>query len=240
MWPFSEMSLEAASLWSDIANWSLIVCLIGGVLATLGIVQTTNVKERHWDSAREQSAERVKELEGEALRAKADLEAARADIAQANAASATANARAEEAKLELAKFRQPRSLSSMAQERIAMAMRPFSGTTFNVAVSNAQEPVNLLGQLEDSLVAANWKQIAWPADTVLQRGGRPSAGIATEVAVTIQVEEAEKGSMLQIARALVVALTAEGIEADVRHMPPASQYNMKQKVIHVVVGEKPR
>ena len=75
MWPFEELSLSGATLLGDLANLALLVCLVGGVIATFVIVRTTNVKEKYWDIAREQSHERIKGLEtdlGKALAAIAD------------------------------------------------------------------------------------------------------------------------------------------------------------------------
>jgi hypothetical protein len=52
MWPFSEMSLAAASIIGTIANSALLACLLGGVISTFVIVKTTDVKEEHWAHAR--------------------------------------------------------------------------------------------------------------------------------------------------------------------------------------------
>lgn len=52
MWPFSEMSISAASLIGTVANWALLVSLLTGLLSTFLIVQTTDVKERLWEMER--------------------------------------------------------------------------------------------------------------------------------------------------------------------------------------------
>jgi hypothetical protein len=83
MWPFSEMSLAAATLWGTLANWGLLVCLIGGVVSTFVVVKTADVKESHWKKARERVVSHMEELAAESLRAKAELESARAEIAKA-------------------------------------------------------------------------------------------------------------------------------------------------------------
>jgi hypothetical protein len=89
MWPFVGMSLPTATLIGSIANWALLACLLGGVVATFFIVQTTDVKEEHWAEDRRHSTERIVQAEK--------------DIAEANA-------RAAEAKLELEKYKRPRNL----------------------------------------------------------------------------------------------------------------------------------
>jgi outer membrane murein-binding lipoprotein Lpp len=94
MWPFSEMSLSAATLVGTIANWILLACLLGGVIATFVIVKTTDVKEEHWDTARKQSTERIAELSTKGDEARAAIAAAQAEVARANESAAQANERA--------------------------------------------------------------------------------------------------------------------------------------------------
>ena len=91
MWPFSDMSLSTATWWFDSANLVLLGSLLFGVLSTFAIVRLANVKERHWDIARDQSRERVTGLE--------------AELGQAQAAIADANARALEAQAALGLLR---------------------------------------------------------------------------------------------------------------------------------------
>ena len=125
MWPFADVSLETATLWGEAANIALLICLLGGVLATFVIVRTANVKEHHWDMLREQARietgktqgeaaraneaagkahERAAALEAEAEKARAELRKANADIAKANAAIATANERTAEAQRKTAEI----------------------------------------------------------------------------------------------------------------------------------------
>src|SRR3954463_5662599 len=98
MWPLSEMSLPAATFWADVSNIVIAVSLAVGLVATLASMNLSNVKERHWDNAREKSQERIAELESETAGARlelakavektaqlsADAEAARSAIAGAN------------------------------------------------------------------------------------------------------------------------------------------------------------
>lgn len=106
MWPFSEMSLSTASLVGTIANWGLLISLLAGLLSTFVIVKTTDVKEEHWDHARQESGERIAELNKEAARLSAEAEIARGEIARANQGAAEANARTKEAELKLAETRE--------------------------------------------------------------------------------------------------------------------------------------
>jgi hypothetical protein len=79
MWPFDEMSLSWATRLSDVANLVLLASLIGGVIATFVIVRTANVKEHHWEVAREQSQERIAELQTKVAEANAHTEQLRSD-----------------------------------------------------------------------------------------------------------------------------------------------------------------
>jgi hypothetical protein len=72
MWPFSEMSLAAASLVGTIANWMLLASLIGGVLSTFVIVKASDVKEEHWAQDRRISNERIATLNHDTARLQAD------------------------------------------------------------------------------------------------------------------------------------------------------------------------
>jgi len=72
VWPFSEMSLSAATLVGSAANWVLLASLIGGVVSTFVIVKTTDIKEEHWAEDRRQSNERIATLNNESARLTAD------------------------------------------------------------------------------------------------------------------------------------------------------------------------
>src|ERR1700722_15630750 len=82
MWPFSEMSLATASLIGTIANWELLVSLIGGVLSTFVIVKTADVKEDHWAEDRRISNERIAELTTQGDIARKETEKAKLQLQQ--------------------------------------------------------------------------------------------------------------------------------------------------------------
>ena len=184
MWPFSDISLEWATWWGELANIALLVCLIGGVLATFAIVRTTNVKEHHWDSLRSQAKtefDRYKigaAKEIESVRSDADakigvareearkaVDQAQADIAKSNARSDEANARAAEAikaaeteKLERIKLEAqiaPRRLEGERHIALTSAMGQYAGRRVAV-VSYAldAEAVPLAFQIINSLERA--------------------------------------------------------------------------------------
>ena len=59
MW-VSWLSLKSANKVGDWANFIFVLSLIAGVLSTIAIIGTTNVKEWYWDKDRRESKERVR------------------------------------------------------------------------------------------------------------------------------------------------------------------------------------
>lgn len=118
------MTLSWAEFVSYWANWILVGALITGVLATVGIVVSANIKEAFWEREREFAKERLSANEAQVALAKksasvaqAQGEAARAQAATANQAAAeankiaaAANERAAATTLELEKYQAPRSI----------------------------------------------------------------------------------------------------------------------------------
>jgi hypothetical protein len=72
MWPFSEMSLAAATLLGSIANWVLLASLVGGVISTFVIVKTADVKEASWEEERRASNKKIAALNNETEHLKGD------------------------------------------------------------------------------------------------------------------------------------------------------------------------
>jgi len=151
--------------------------------------------------------------------------------------TAEANARALEARVELEKFKAPRTLSTVQRARISKKMKPFVGTLFDVASTNDGEPLGLVNAIEDMLGAADWKQKAWTSLVVITRNGKPSLGLSIETGISVQVEISQQSVLLETAKALAEALVEEGIEARAEISPVAPNDN--HDAIHVVVGKKP-
>jgi hypothetical protein len=84
---FERMSLDSATKISTFANWVLLTSLVAGVLATFFIVKTADVKEQHWDKARDESKEeiakaneRARSLEKETAQARLETENLKARV----------------------------------------------------------------------------------------------------------------------------------------------------------------
>jgi hypothetical protein len=99
------MSLASATLWGAVANWGLLVSLVGGVVSTYVVVKTTDVKEHHWEQQKKQAEERIAANETETARAVAESNRAIERAAEAQRKTA-------EAELELLRLRTPRRLNA--------------------------------------------------------------------------------------------------------------------------------
>jgi hypothetical protein len=165
-WP----SLDWASWIFDRASFVLVISLIFGLAATVAIVWMGIIKEHHWDLLREHagakiaaveleaatSNERIATINNETARLSAEAESARAAIAGANERAAKAEERAAEAKLELEKFRAPRSISNAARSQMADTLKKYAGTKFEFASGNDPESLSLVDAIEGILTSAGW------------------------------------------------------------------------------------
>lgn len=149
MWPFSGMSLETASSVGTFANWSLLASLLFGVVSTFVIIQTTNVKEAHWDSSRQAAELRVAELKTEA--AKANERVALAEERILHERRLTANERWRLQRVERAVL--PRSISQQQANELVNALR---GKTahLDLLIVDRPEPLMFAMQLMQIFSAA--------------------------------------------------------------------------------------
>lgn len=154
MWPFSDMSLSAATLVGTLANWMLLASLLGGVLSTFVIVKTADVKEEHWANDRRESSEKVVVLttQGDQLRK---------DTAEANARAAEATLKANEADLARLKLEErlaPRRIRQKDQELIASQVSEFRGQVGQIGSSPREfESIRLESALHAALSMGGWK-----------------------------------------------------------------------------------
>jgi hypothetical protein len=165
MWLFSDMSLSTATALGTIANWGLLLSLLTGIVSTFFVVQTTDVKERHWDEARDRSTERIVEISAEGEKAKAALGIAQADIVKASVQIAEARARTIEAELKLEGLRE-KNLElekSIAPRMIEQAqasenLKPFAGTQYAIFFTPDAESRRMAAQIRALLSMAGWKK----------------------------------------------------------------------------------
>jgi hypothetical protein len=162
-------------------------------------------------------------------------------IAEAEARASEANQKAQEAILELAKFRAPRALTGEQMMRIAEKLNQFSGTEYDVALhSNDPELLGFLFFIEFTLLRAGWKALAWPAPVAMvttARGLQVAVGISvTNLVVAMHIEQVPL--LWSAAKCLVDELMAAGINAMVAPMPDNPGISANPTAIHILIGRK--
>jgi hypothetical protein len=166
---------------------------------------------------------------------------ANARAAEAEAHAAEANQKAQEAALEFARFRAPRSLTHDQMVVISEKLRKFSGTEFDAAVQSSDpEILGFLTLIQLTLAWAGWKPLPF-IGSVMVTYAMPGIQVGTGFAVAGTVMEINRefaGALQRAATALVEELNAIGIKA-VASMPlnPPSRSANKQ-AIHIFVGRK--
>jgi hypothetical protein len=164
-------------------------------------------------------------------------------VADANARAQEANLKANEAVLELARFRAPRSLFTEQVYRIADKMKEFSPIEFDASINPGDPEFKLcLSFIEWALRLAGWKQQSWDGTGSENRDllGLPAIGLGGSVSNVAIFFTGEKDSRNEgAARALADALTLEGITSNARTSFKNTELGAaKQYPIHIAVGPK--
>jgi hypothetical protein len=159
------------------------------------------------------------------------LEAAQT-IAESRKETAEANARAIEAKLELAKFREPRRLSAEGRKIINDFVKDLPAP-FALISSNGAEPLDFALDIGAALKESGWSWRDFP-NGVQPVGGRPSVGLSILDHLEVQTTKSHEASAL----VLLEALKAIGAP-DVRRGPDASDRpGMDGPFVFIFVGGK--
>lgn len=207
---FSDMPLETANWLSDVANLVLLGSLIAGVLATFVVVQAGNVKEAHWDKAREEAVKAIAEANARAEEAKAVAEGERL------------------ARIKLEKEMAWRSLSGEQTASLVSAMHAFAGQLFTIATyPDDPEAVNFASDLVNTLVAAGW------------RFDKPKGPLAfgVETGLRIEIAPSKLERFGPITTALSSGLNEIGIRANATVRGALETEN--PNAITIRIGKKP-
>jgi hypothetical protein len=149
--------------------------------------------------------------------------------------TAEANARAAEAKLELERFKQPRTLTIEQQDRISSKLRPFAGQEFILSVAPHPESFDFLLILESIVTKAGWVR-GKPVTPVNAYSGK--ADLNFEYGVLIQMAPSQVQRLTPAVGALVYALKDEGaLSKDEARIVP--ELENKTTAIQITVGFKP-
>jgi hypothetical protein len=152
---------------------------------------------------------------------------------------ADANARADEARLQLEKFKTPRDFPIEKQAALAEKMRKFSNIQFDTGVASTDpEHLSLLKQLSAALKKAGWAPVAWegPGSTIGDKDSTPTIGIASVAGIAIFVNPDSKTELWDAVVELTDSLNEAGLVAHNGRM--AVSGNMNIDTIHVMVGRK--
>jgi len=216
------MSVEFADFVWTWANWTLLVALIVGVIATYGIIASGNVKERTF---------KQDIAESRRILATAEME-----IAKANERIAEANERAAEANLALEKLKAPRTLSLAQREGLIEKLKPFAGQEYTAMVaSGVHDAWPLWILLDNTLTTSGWKRVK-PFGLAI---GNPPAGvpIAPGIGVTIFFAPSQKVEIGPAAAALSVELMSAGIASS---LLPSEKLENRPDVLEIMIGMKPQ
>jgi hypothetical protein len=134
-----------------------------------------------------------------------------------------------------------RSLTLEQQRLVAEAVKLFPGTPFVVSILNDPEPIDLLPQIENPLIAAHWVEKDWPpgnSSVIIQytRAGKPGVGLNTVRVLYVQADVSRASDLGPAAIALANVLKAEGIaaKAEVGQMPDT----MDKNAVQIQIGKK--
>jgi hypothetical protein len=205
-------SLETTSFVYKWANIALVFSLAVGLISTFLIIWTGGIKEKYSRRDLDAASKRATDAEGVATTARQELE----------------------------KFKKPRELTTEQVTIIANALKPLAGTSFDMACADNQESMKLLGQIEDALNVAGWKELGWTggASIVIARPNKPSIGRAVETGVSVQFEPEQQTQLGPATATLVFVLINANIQATAEIMPIPRNDN--HNAVHVIVGEKPQ
>jgi hypothetical protein len=240
----SFLALEKVLQWANIAY---IVCVAVAAAATFAIyhlsARVNAAKGKELEKFRTESTIRITTAQAEAAEAMKIAEAerlARAElesrVADANARAAEANAAAAQARLELAKLKEPRTLSPEHQEKIIAALKKFAGQNFGFSVFQDPEALALLRTLDAVLKSAGWNRVPSQIGAIVVEAGGATVGTSNNsgVAAFVGPDNAEAEPALL---ALSAGLTAAGIPCQSNR---TEQLRGKEaKAIVINVGKKP-
>lgn len=206
MWPFSDMSLASATKIGGTANVILIASLVAGVVSTFFIVQTSNVKEEHWDRDREAARNEairqsllVSNQQTEILRQKQEL-------TKVQERAAKAETQASEAKLALERYRAPRSISYDKQLEAFSLFSQYKGTSVRVWKLNGGGDISFLADgLSHIFSQAGWivsggaslSGVSLTGVRVLARNGAPNAAAPAQAVASFIAQQGWGDSIVE-------------------------------------------
>jgi len=217
--------------WDKVVFWALVVTALAGALSvTTGFAAGLLA---YWTGGIEKM-EFDKKLRASNL----EIEVARASAAEANKIAAEATERANNAALELAKYRAPRRIAESQIEKLASKLLAFGGIEFEIGVPNGNREAEILAeQIERVLLAAAWKPVDWKGGVLLMgRGDRNKWGYISANGIVILFDPSEKTLLEKPAETLAALLAKEGFASVFG--PRESEGADRERILRVLVGQK--
>ena len=146
------MALEKLVPWAHYAYIAVVA------LGAIGIHQLTSMVNANKD----------RELAKFQAEAGAEIEQAKGKAAEADARAAEANALAEQARLELAKLKQPRLIPLEHQDRMVHGLKRYAGQSYSFIAYEDAEAHALLEQVDRILRQAGWNRIPSIAGVIVR------------------------------------------------------------------------
>ena len=162
------MALEKLVPWAHFAYIAVVA------LGAIGLQQLTLMVNANKD----------RELAKYQAEAGAEIEQAKGKAAEADARAAEANALAEQARLELAKLKQPRTISLAHQARMVHGLKKYAGQSYSFIAYEDSESHALLEQIDGILRQAGWSRIRSLVGAIVRDiagdtvGGSANSGVA--------------------------------------------------------------
>jgi hypothetical protein len=158
-------------------------------------------------------------------------------VAEANARAAEASQKVQEAMLALARLTTPRTLTPERRERMTEVLKSFAGTPFDFAVQPEPEPVALMDQIADALVAAGWIwQPSGGSGMALVRHGKPQASMTTATGLSIAIDDTRCSDWDKAVLALQAQLVESNIDAAAASL--TTKGVVTATAVHIKIGRK--
>lgn len=216
------------------ANVAYIGSLVIAAFLTFAIYhlskQVTKAKDR--ELAQYQADSQVKIAAAETSAAEAETRAA-----EAEARAADANLAAKQAQLELAKFKEPRTIAPEDQERIIADLKEFTGQKYSVSVFPDPEALALLRVVDAMLKSAGWVETELPNRSIKVNAAGITAATSVESGMGASVGR-DDGASAAALRALSDSLRRAGIPCR-RGIHPRELQEKSPNTILIFVGKKP-
>jgi hypothetical protein len=232
------MSLQTVALISDAANWVLLISLITGMISTVLIMWTANIKDHGWLAVRQTTQQTIFKLGAAVDEANARLTSANAALAEADARASAAASEALEAKaraaqaeaaLTLSNYKSGHVLAREQEQRVVEKLLAMPPAIYDARASHDPDSLAVMMQIGNMLKAAQWRVRDVPAGT----GPGLSGKAELPEGITIEIADSRRVDWEATVISLVLALREEGVHAAGQASPDADP-----SAIHVIIGGK--